>query len=288
MKEPHACVMCRSRKCYDSHNKDLDICEYGIAYYNDNGAILRKEPLMPLRHISHNLRHALNHIINLIVEQANQLDPNLSAKKININTSTGRIFAAAIIIDHFIQMIANVHEFHPPELQGISHAKERKLHDIVKQYFDIFSIIKSAQRPHYLTLNIDNVNETIIAFYVPCVEYLFSILMDNVWKYSIDGTEVEVETIKTTEGIVNVTVKNMSRPLPDAFDPFSKGTQFNKRSEGFGYGLYWASVLIDHYNAVSGVEHDHLRIVHRQTLMGQDEALQQFTLQNLIVKPHVE
>ena len=57
------CLRCRPKYCENTESGTIEICDYGVAFYNNNGQILKKEKRLTLQHISQNLRHELNKIL---------------------------------------------------------------------------------------------------------------------------------------------------------------------------------------------------------------------------------
>jgi hypothetical protein len=70
---PTVCLRCSSRSCEKYAHGELHFCEYDVAFIKLDEDILRKEALVPLRHISENLRHTLNPVLNVIVQELNTL-----------------------------------------------------------------------------------------------------------------------------------------------------------------------------------------------------------------------
>lgn len=281
---PVTCLACRRRSCESTPAGTLDICEYGVTFFHSQDKILRREARVPSRHIASNLRHELNPILALIVEEAQKIDPLISAKTINVDNPASKILAASIIIDNFIQMMTGVIEFQPTDAADIGPRKERRLHDIVLKYFTMYSIVRSANRADNLTLDTSFHPQTIVTYGVEVVEYLFSVLIDNVWKYSLPGSEVRVTVDMGAPGVADVTVQNFSHPISEQLDLFSPGTKADPETKGFGYGLFWATVLIEQYNS-RGVSTDYrLELTHRQHVLPNGAAIQSFTLRNLAVR----
>lgn len=285
MSIPETCLTCAKRSCEQLDEERLEICEYGVAFFYKDENILRKEALVPLRYISHNLRHELNRSLNVLVEEAMKIDENITKRKIDLNNPASKILGTTIIIDHFIQMIAGVNEFHPTDFYGAHLLKERNLTEIIGKYFAIHSIIKNPHRSENLELNLEIEKDVTVSFNADILEYLVSIFFDNIWKYSVSNTEVKVESIKKNGGLLDITFKNISyHYLPDNIEIFSKGIKYDSESEGFGYGLFWANILIDHYNRLSSREENILKIIHNQTNIDKNLWRQDFSLINLITE----
>lgn len=284
MSIPKTCLTCAKKSCEQLDEEQLDICEYGVAFFYKDGNILRKEALVPLRYISHNLRHELNRSLNVLVEEAMKIDKNITSRKIDLNNPASKILGTTIIIDHFIQMIAGVNEFHPTNFHGAQLLKIRTLTEIIGKYFVIHSIIKNPRRSENLKLNLEIEKDMTISFCADIFEYLLSIFFDNIWKYSVSNTEVKVVSIKKNGGLLDIIFRNISGYIPDNIEIFSKGMKCDSESEGFGYGLFWANILIDHYNRLSLREENILKIVHNQTNIDKNLWIQDFSLINLIAE----
>jgi hypothetical protein len=271
------------KSCLQSNADSLDICEYGVAYYIKKEEVLRKEALVPLRYISYNLRHEINPILSVIVEEAGKIDKSISTRRIDLSNPASKIVGSTIILDHFIQMISGVNEFHPSGNYAPRPVRERILSALIKKYFDIHSIIKDPRRAYNLELHLNFDNNVIVSFSADIVEYLLSILIDNIWKYSATGTRVEISLFPKTDELADLIFQNISSPVPQDIDIFGKGVKLGEEAGGFGYGLYWANILIFHYNRLSGKEEE-LQLVHNQKNIGKALSKQEFILNNLIVK----
>lgn len=284
------CINCAKKECKETVNGTLDICEYGVAYYNAKGRLLKKEALIPLRYISNNLRHELHPILNLIVQEANKIDPTISLKKIKTDNPASRILGATLIIDHFIQMITGVNEFHPDKSLGSYKSVKKNLFELIENYFSINSILKNTQRADYLNLTLDIDKKINVSFCCDIIEYLISILMDNIWKHSFTDSDVYLSIKQTNDNLIDVIFNNRSIPIPKDINIFEKGIKSIKEKKGFGYGLYWATVLIDHYNRIIGREnncplenHGELKLEHSQVIDNSKSSNQKFILSNVIV-----
>jgi hypothetical protein len=97
------CLKCSSKLCRNTDFGTLDICDYGVAFYNDNGQILKKEERLTLQHMSQNLRHELNKVLQTIISEAIKIDPTISTKKIEIENPASRIVGGIVVIDQFIE-----------------------------------------------------------------------------------------------------------------------------------------------------------------------------------------
>ena len=135
-----------------------------------------------------------------------------------------------------------------------------------------------------LNLDIKFADNLYIPIFGEIFEYLFSILMDNVWKYSLPGTTVSVSAEIHSHGLADLTFSNKSFPLPERFDVFAKGKQVDQNAEGFGYGLFWGLVLIDHYNSLTGDDYPDLALIHEDNRITDCLSEQQFILKNLPIE----
>lgn len=276
---PTLCLRCSSKPCEQYPIGELHFCEYDIAFIKLNETIVRKEALVPLRQISENLRHALNPVLNFIVGELNILEPNLSLRRLDLDKPVEKVLAATKIIDLFIQMISGVNEFRS-SLGGIQQDSPRKLVSIINKYFKIYSILKSAHRNPNLKLNLI-INDNIFLPLCPDIyEYLISILVDNAWKYSLPDTELKIEINIYENNHADILFINESTPFEADVDIFAKGQKAVKDSEGFGYGLFWARILIDYYNRLLNKHSISLELKHLQELKSDITAVQTFKLVN--------
>jgi signal transduction histidine kinase len=277
---PTVCLRCSTKSCEKYPLGELYFCEYDVAFIKLDKDILRKETLVPLRHISENLRHALNPVLNVIIEELNIIEPNLSLRRIDLANPADKALAATKIIDLFIQMISGVNEFRP-SITGVQEDQPRKLISIINKYYKIYSVLKSARRNPDLRLNAP-INENVFLPICPDIyEYLISILIDNAWKYSLPGRELRVEINMKNDTTADLMFMNESRPFSSDFDIFGKGQKAIKNSEGLGYGLYWAKILIDYYNRLMHKHSNPLELQHNQVLMSDTLSKQYFIIVNI-------
>jgi signal transduction histidine kinase len=283
---PTVCLRCSIKSCEKYPPGELQFCEYDVAFIKLNEDILRKEALVPLRHISENLRHTLNPILNVIVEELNIIEPNLSLRRIDLVKPTEKVLAATKIIDLFIQMISGVNEFRP-STTGVLEDQPRKLISIINKYYKIYSVLKSVRRNPDLRLNA-LINENVFLPICPDIyEYLISILIDNAWKYSLPSTELRVEINKKDDTRADLIFINESKPLPSGFDIFGKGQKAIETSEGLGYGLYWAKILIDYYNRLMHKDSNPLKLQHNQVPVSDTLSKQYFIIVNTDISEKV-
>jgi K+-sensing histidine kinase KdpD len=267
------------RVCLLKYGIHIDLYNGQVAFIKLDEDILRKEALVPLRHISENLRHTLNPVLNVIVEELNIIEPNLSLRRIDLVNPVEKVLAATKIIDLFIQMISGVNEF-MPSTTGVQEDQPRKLITIINKYYKIYSVLKSARRNPNLRLNA-LINENVFLHICPDIyEYLISILIDNAWKYSLPGSELRVEIDMKNDTSADLIFMNESRPFPSDVDIFGKGQKAIKNSEGLGYGLYWAKILIDYYNRLMHRHSNPLDLQHNQVPMSDTLSKQHFIIVN--------
>lgn len=275
------CIRCPSKDCEKSKIETFDFCQYGVAFYNTGSIIKKKEESVTLRHISHNLRHELNKVLQTIVAEASLIDPNVSTKRIDLDNPASKIVGATVIIDQFIEMIAGVNEFHPSSHYSANLDKKTNLIKILDKYSKVFSLIVNTRRSKNINFNFEVDKKTDITFASHIIEYIISIMIDNIWKYSIDGSTATVSSIKINTSDINLKFINISRPILDSEMIFEKGFQSRNDSEGFGYGLYWAQVLVQYYNELSKRDSDLLELTHEQNLLENEQAKQTFIIRNL-------
>jgi K+-sensing histidine kinase KdpD len=275
------CIRCPSKDCEKSEVDTFDFCQYGVAFYNTGSVIKKKEESVTLRHISHNLRHELNKVLQTIVAEASLIDPTVSTKKIELDKPASKIVGATVIIDQFIEMIAGVNEFHPSSHYSSNLDKKSNLLKVLDKYSKVFSLIVNTRRSKNIKFHFDVNKKTNITFASHMIEYIISIMMDNIWKYSIDDSTATISTRANNSSDIELKFTNISKPITKAEMIFDKGFQTKSESEGFGYGLYWAQVLIQHYNELSKRNSDFLELVHEQQVIDNEKAQQIFIIRNL-------
>lgn len=275
------CIRCPSKDCEKSEIDTFDFCQYGVAFYNTGSVIRKKEESVTLRHISHNLRHELHKVLQTIVAEASKIDPTVSTKVVELEKPASKIVGATVIIDQFIEMIAGVNEFHPSSHYSANLDKKTNLLKILDKYSKVFSLIVNTRRSKNLNFDFEIHKKTNITFASHLIEYIISIMMDNIWKYSIDSGVVKISAIKSKSDDITLKFTNISKPIVDSKAIFEKGFQSKRESEGFGYGLYWAQVLIRHYNELSKRNSDLLELVHEQQIIDSETAKQIFIIRNL-------
>lgn len=275
------CIRCPSKDCEKSEINTFEFCQYGVAFYNTGNVIKKKEESVTLRHISHNLRHELHKVLQTIVTEASIIDPTVSTKKIELDKPASKIVGATVIMDQFIEMIAGVNEFHPSSQYSANLDKKTNLLKILDKYSKVFSLIVNTRRSKDINFDFNIDKKTNITFASHIVEYIISIMMDNIWKYSIDSSTATISADTNKSNDITLKFTNISSPIDNPEAIFEKGFQFKDESEGFGYGLYWAQVLTQHYNELSKRTSDFLEIIHEQQLINNKKAKQVFTIRNL-------
>ena len=263
--EPQECARCQRKPCLQSLPDTLDICIYGVAFYNSGTSIRKKREDVTMRHIAANLRHELNKILDYIINQANIIDLDLSLKRLDFGNPIGRIVGATQILDNFIELICGVYDFFPDEgAFATNNATPMNLSTTVQRLRDTYSLIKNSRRAETLRIRQSIPHDIYISRLPAVVEYLLVILTDNLWKYSFTAADVTIETKLVNSYLLDIVFTNHGVSIPRGDDPFSKGYQQDAASEGFGFGLYWGKILCDHYNRASMRESDLVDITHTQ------------------------
>lgn len=275
------CIRCSSKDCEKSKVDTFDFCRYGVAFYNTGTKIKKKEETVTLRHISHNLKHELNKVLQTIISEASLIDPTVSTKRIELNKPASKIVAATVIIDQFIEMISGVNEFHPSLQHSSNLDKKSSLLNMLDKYSKVYSLILNTRRAKDINFNFNIDSNFQIAFAYKIIEYIIATLIDNIWKYSNNNSIASITATKTNGVDINLNFSNSSKPINNPQFIFKKGFQCEAKSEGFGYGLYWAKILIDHYNTLSKRTSEILELTHKQEIIDKDNAIQFFTLKNI-------
>ncbi len=276
-------MRCPTKDCEKSELDTFDFCQYGVAFYKTADGIRKKEESVTLRHISHNLRHELNKVLQTIVSEACRIDPSITTKEVELDKPASKIVGATVIIDQFIEMIAGVNEFHPSSHYSANLEKKADLLKVLNKYSKVYSLIENTRRTKKLVFKFNIYKNAKITFASHIVEYIISIIIDNIWKYSLDSSQAEVTAIKEKNNDASLIFTNISKPINDSKLIFNKGFQSRSESEGFGYGLYWAKILIQHYNELSKRNFGLLELIHEQELISSEKAMQKFTIRNLRV-----
>jgi hypothetical protein len=276
--EPAICLRCAQRSCELGDACELAFCQYDIAYYNDGQRLFRKQPSLAIHDLSANLRHQLNPILNVIVEQVDVIKPGILTRKLDINDPASKVVAATKILDLFVQMLSGVVGFHPPSsAEGLRGGCS--LSEMITKYFATYSILKDARRSQDLQLRLKFAENLVLPYCPDIWECIIAVLMDNVWKYSIANTAVEVEVDETRhKRRANISITNLSKPLPEGIDIFARGVKAHPGTEGFGLGLCWAQGLVFHYNTLLRRAEDELQLNHHQELISNGMARQRFII----------
>lgn len=278
------CLRCSSKECEKSLEGTFDICQYGISYLKKNNVIIAKEPKVPLSTIAKNLRHEINPILQLIIQQAAKLDPTLSTRIINLEKPLSLIIGSTVILDNFIQMITGVHEFH--SLPNTTSSRRINLKSLVTTYFDMYSIIKEDGRTKSLKINNLISEETYVSACSDFVKYIIAILIDNAWKHSIDQSIFTISLSHIKNNFFNLKFVNKSKIIPSDFNLFDMGAKLDPSTRGFGYGLNWSKTLESNYNSLMNLDNEKFKITHSQIRANDNsgrEAFQEFTLCNIIL-----
>lgn len=280
--QPGECATCRSQPCRNGPPGTLDICQYGIAFYNDNGQIKKRKESVTLRHIAANLRHELDKVLQYLINQAVEIDDSISLKQIDLTKPASRIVGATVILDNFIEMISGVYDFAPnrdPESASIY--PPLALRGIVQRYSDIYSLIKNTRRASNLDIQLHIDPDYEVPVLGPVVEYLVAILADNIWKYAPSGSKVEIACSLVDAHVLDLQFHNDGAPLPAGRKIFERGYKLDHRTEGFGFGLYWATILCDHFNTVTQRSTQPLSVDHFESSSGSGLARHTFSIRNL-------
>ncbi|MEK9507679.1 hypothetical protein WI460_05655 [Gemmatimonadota bacterium Y43] len=280
---PKTCIPCRQRPCESESAIGMDLCPYGIVYRRDpDGRIVRAEPTVPVRHLAGNLRHEINPLLAFIMNEANRLDPTATTRAIDAGDPVGRILGATLILDDTIQMISGVHEMHLL-VEPRSARDSIVLQRIVRNRFEIYSLLEGAGRSKRLVLEERSRNEMSLSFGVPIIEYVIAVLLDNVWKFSLADTPVTVVVSNRGGGLAQLRIQNVGQPIPESLDPFGLGNKADATSRGFGYGLYWARLLVDRYNAALDDDGPPLALEREEIIQRSVRAIHSFSLENIRV-----
>ncbi len=284
MQQPLICLQCANKICEKSEIGILNFCDYGVAYFNHDDKIEKKEERITLRDISANLRHELHKVLQSIITDATEIDESLSTKRIDLENPASRIIGATIILDQFIEMITGVHQFHPDRTGNFNYTKKSNLYMLLTKYKDIYSLIRNTRRAKEFKIIIECDEKLVSSMSSNIIENIFSILIDNMWKYSLDNSIATISVYENDEGFLDCTFKNFSKPIIEDTKIFEKGYQVEEKSEGFGYGLYWLRLLISYYNregTTNEITSNLLAIEHTQKYISDIKAEQIFTLRNI-------
>lgn len=183
-------------------------------------------------------------------------------------------------------MITGVNEFHTPEKLQLKETSKKNLYQLIDKYYQIHSILKDQHRPANIFLDIFIDKANIIEIGGDYIEYIVSLLIDNVWKHSMDDSEVIVQGYVNKKSLYTVNFTNISKPIKTENNIFDLGVKGHSGTKGLGYGLNWITVLIEHYNKLfnnDAEEGEKLSIEHTESIISDDKAKQVFSLQNIIL-----
>jgi signal transduction histidine kinase len=280
------CVTCQTKDCEKSSEGELGVCPYGIAHIRIDGEIRKKREHVTKIDLATNMRHELSRVLQYIISQAEELDENVSTRRIDMNSPASRIVGATTILDYFIEMLCGVYHFHPAHSTR-SIYESRSLRDTVQKHLDTYSLIKNTRRLENLQLILDIPPDLRVSIQTTKVDYIVAILCDNLWKYSNPDYPVKIYLEGDPDsGVIDLCFSNCGDDLSDRSKIFDLGYQLDKKSEGFGYGLSWAQVLAYQYNLDLGtLESDTpFAVIHESTSRREKSlAHHTFRLQNLKV-----
>jgi K+-sensing histidine kinase KdpD len=183
-------------------------------------------------------------------------------------------------------MIAGVYNFNPYEEAEELASSTINVFDVAARYRDTYSLIRNTRRTKTLHFRIDeSLKKVFVSRQKHVIEYLIAILLDNVWKYSEPNSPVIVQAKTHSNKLVDLTITNSSGFISQPERLFDRGYKADTSSEGFGFGLYWAQLLTDHYNRALKRETDLLEIEHAQKKTFNDTLMNQsFVIKNIIIE----
>jgi len=161
---------------------------------------------------------------------------------------------------------------------------QRVLYEIILKYKNIFSIIENTRRAKKLNINIKCNHDLTSSFASNILEYIFAIIIDNLWKYSENNSTPFIIVKETENYLAECHFKNDSINLIDKESIFEKGYQEDKKSEGFGYGLYWLKLLIEHYNKLLGEDATNLMSIEHSQNHIDNKIEQIFIVRNIRIE----
>lgn len=279
------CITCQNKKCETSFRGELFFCPYGVACYNLDGRILKARERVAKVDLAANMRHELSRILQFIVNQADEIDSTVSTRKIDLSNPASRIVGAVTILDQFVEMICGAHYFHQAKSTK-SFARTEPLIDVVKKYIDIYSLIKNTRRAKNLNIRIDVDKGIELHKQVAILENIIAIYCDNIWKYADPSEPVVIQALKRTSEKIDLSFSNLGKRIPQGANPFEVGYQLDNKSEGFGYGLYWAEILAYQYNEEFNRRESAggLRLEYRaEEIDGSDLMKHSFSINNILV-----
>lgn len=160
-----------------------------------------------------------------------------------------RIAAAADLMDKSIEKIAIVNEVGRAGRSYLTVQNSPKsLLDILNKCKLQYGLITSHSRPEGVDIAI-YCDESIKVTFLPIViEYIISTFIDNMYKYSIRETRCNIHVRQNENGLIRIEFSNQSNTPAPPESIYGKGIKIEAKSQGFGYGLYWAKVLEQQYN----------------------------------------
>lgn len=241
------CDSCLDRVCERGTPETLDQCKYGIPYIRRrNGEIDRLDERMPLRSLADNLRHELHQFLQLIVNNACEIDGAVSTAWLDINSPASRIVTATVLINNFVEVISGVNNFDPPRNAFKGVATEP-----IKSYFEravsAYSLLQTAHRCNDLQFCNEIDNNLRVQVASKAFEYIAFVLVDNCYKYAKDATPVLISSSQQLDGKYLISISNYSDYIMNIEKAFERGYQA-RHSEGYGYGLFWIRRLLGYMN----------------------------------------
>jgi hypothetical protein len=280
MPESTICLTCGTKICGEAKPGKLGVCDRFVAYYNDGESLKKCETDFPHRHIVENLRHSLDPILALMMEQLVALDPSISPNTIDTGKPLHKILASIVILDQFVAMLSGADGLHP-KLAEAGHGDCHSLKGMLEKYFALHSVIHTHGRLGPLNLTLDVPDEVLLHRYPKIYESIISVLLDNIWRHSLPDSEVIARLDIPHRGTGTLTVTSLSKPIPIYCDLFSKGGKAYSQSDGFDFGLYWATILKNYYNALCHKGDHPLQLTHSQRMLSERAAVQEFCLSNM-------
>lgn len=178
-------------------------------------------------------------------------------------------------------MISGVNDFHPSRKYSGNLHKSISLELLLDKYSKVHSLVQNTRRAKNLNIEINCPPRLNISFGGNIIEYIISIFLDNIWKYSISDSSPKIVVNEAEENLISIDFINESLPIKEHGNLFKKGYQEDSDSEGFGYGLFWTEILVTHYNELSGAESGSLELHHEQIAINEKLTEQIFSLRNV-------
>lgn len=242
------CASCLDKECERAEIMRLKQCRFGVPYLRRSKEdVERLEEPTPLRSLADNLRHELHQFLQVIVNNACEIDESVTVSELDPNSPASRIVAATVLINNFVEIIAGVNNFDPPK-NAFKGASREPLRAYFSRAIDSYGLLESAHRCSKLIFINNLASDICVAAAPKAFEYIACILIDNCYKYSQDGTYVSIDGVHREDGKVSVRVMNYSDFALDTTRAFERGYKNNARSSGYGYGLFWTRRLIAYMN----------------------------------------